>query len=242
MKSSVCMATYNGSKYLSIQLDSILSQLEDADEIIIVDDASTDNTCEIINSYQDKRIKLIRNESNIGVVKTFEKSISNAKGDIIFLSDQDDIWLPSKSKRIQEIFNTYSDITLVLSDASIIDEHGVKTHDSFFQIRGSFQAGTLSNIIKGKHHGCTVAFNRRILKFILPLPSDITVHDTWIGIVNSIYGKAFYIDEPLILHRRHSTNTGRGLTNRSSILQMLVWRFFILKNLCFLLIKHALSR
>lgn len=242
MKSSVCMATYNGSKYVSIQLDSILPQLVDGDEIIIVDDASSDNTCDIINSYQDGRIKLIRNDVNIGVIKTFEKALRNANGDIIFLSDQDDIWLPAKLKKIRETFDTYSDITLVLSDARMINEEGTITHDSFFEIRGSFQSGTISNIIKSKYHGCTIAFDKKMLKFFLPFPIDTPMHDIWIGIVNSIYGQAFYIDEPLIHHRRHSTNAGRGLTNKSPIAQMLVWRFSLIKNLLFLTVKHALNR
>lgn len=238
MRSSVCMATYNGSKYLSIQLNSILSQLEDDDEIVIVDDASTDNTCEIINSYQDRRIKLIRNKSNIGVVKTFEKSISNAKGDILFLSDQDDIWQPNKTIRFLEIFQSHPTITLVLSDAKIIDDEDRITANSYFNLRGKFSDSLLMNIIKNKYHGCIMAFRREILDFVLPFPHDIPMHDMWIGIVNSIHGKTFYINESLIQHRRHNENTGRGFKNSANLFAMIKWRFVLIKNLSPLISKN----
>ena len=232
------MATYNGNQYVKNQLQSILTQINEEDEIIIVDDASIDNTLFIIKEFQDSRVKLIENKINLGVVKTFERAISHATGDIIFLSDQDDVWLPNKVEKILKIFQKYPDITLVLSDAQIIDSEGQTTANSFFKIRGKFVANPLSNIIKNKYHGCTLAFRREIVEMFLPFPADTPMHDMWIGIVNAIYGKVFYIDEPLIQHRRHDNNTSRVHLGNAGIVQMIKWRIALVKDIIYLLIKH----
>ncbi|BAZ84814.1 glycosyltransferase family 2 protein [Dolichospermum compactum] len=238
MKISVCMATYNGCKYVNDQISSILVQLRADDELIIVDDKSTDITLQIIDTFNDSRIKIFKNEVNLGVTKNFEKAINNATGNLIFLSDQDDVWLPNKVEKILEVFQKYPDITLVLSDAQIIDSEGQVTANSFFKLRGKFVADPLSNFIKNKYHGCTLAFRREMLEVFLPFPDDISMHDIWIGIVNGIYGKAFYIDEPLIQHRRHNSNTSVGIFSNLVILQMLKWRFALAKNIVNLLLKH----
>jgi glycosyltransferase involved in cell wall biosynthesis len=243
MKISVCMSTYNGSKYVEIQLSSILSQLRQVDEIIVVDDDSSDGTINLIKEFQDSRIKLIENKVNLGVVKTFERAINNATGDIIFLSDQDDVWLPNKVEKILEVFQKYPDITLVLSDAQIIDSEGQVTADSYFNIRGrgKFVANPLSNIIKNKYLGCTLAFRREMLDVFLPFPADIPMHDIWIGMINAIYGKASYIDEPLIQHRRHNNNTSIGHLAHAGIVQMIKWRLALVKDVIHLLLKRSLK-
>ena len=241
MNVSVCMATYNGQQYIEDQLQSILTQINQDDELVIANDASTDNTLTVIKEFQDSRIKLIENKINLGVVKTFERAINNATGDIIFLSDQDDVWLPNKVEKILEVFQKYPDITLVLSDAQIIDSEGQVTANSFFKIRGKFVANPLSNILKNKYHGCTLAFRKEIVEVFLPFPANTPMHDMWIGIVNSIYGKVFYIDEPLIQHRRHDNNTSRGHLGNAGIVQMIKWRLTLVKNIIYLLIKHRVK-
>jgi len=232
------MGTYNGSQYLEAQVSSILLQLRVNDELIIVDDKSSDTTVQILEGFNDSRIKIIKKIINSGVVKTFEQAIDNATGDIVFLSDQDDIWLSNKVEKILLVFQKYPDVTLVLSDAQIIDSEGQVTGDSYFKIRGKFAADPFSNFIKNKYHGCTLAFKREMLEVFLPFPSNIPMHDIWIGIVNGIYGKAFYIDESLIQHRRHNSNTGRGILNHAGIIQVLEWRFNLAKNIINLLLKR----
>ena len=241
MKISVCLASYNGSKYINKQIESILYQLRETDELVIVDDNSSDETVKIIEDFKDPRIKLINNVFNLGVVKNFERAINNATGDIIFLSDQDDVWLPNKVEKILEVFQKYPDITLVLSDAQIIDSEDQITANSFFKIRGKFVANPLSNIIKNKYHGCTLAFRREMVEVFLPFPADTPMHDMWIGIVNAIYGKVFYIDEPLIQHRRHDNNTSRGHLGNAGIVQMIKWRLTLVKDIIYLLIKHKIK-
>lgn len=243
MKISVCIATYNGQQYIENQLQSILTQINQDDELVIVNDASIDSTVFIIKEFQDSRIKLIENKINLGVVKTFERAINNATGDIIFLSDQDDIWLPNKVQKIIEVFQKYPDITLVLSDAQIIDSEGQVTADSYFNIRGrgKFVANPLSNIIKNKYLGCTLAFRREMLDVFLPFPADIPMHDIWIGMINAIYGKASYIDEPLIQYRRHNNNTSIGHLAHAGIVQMIKWRLALVKDVIHLLLKRSLK-
>lgn len=237
MRISTCLAAYNGSKYIELQISSILNQLREQDELIIVEDCSTDDTLKILENIQDSRIRLLKNEVNLGVIKSFEKALSNATKDIIFLSDQDDIWLPRKVEKFLDVFEKYPDVTLVISDAQIIDSNGQLTAESFFKLRGKFTANPFSNFVKSKHHGCTLAFRKEMLAFFLPFPADTPMHDIWIGIVNSIYGKAFYINEPLMQHRRHGKNTGRGIFNNAGIFQIIQWRFSLAKNIVILMLK-----
>ena len=102
---SVCMATYNGQKYLREQIESILCQLSANDELVISDDHSTDSTVDIIRSYGDSRIKMYANELTKGVTHNFENALNKSKGDIIFLADQDDVWLPNKISKMEKKFH-----------------------------------------------------------------------------------------------------------------------------------------
>ena len=119
---SVCMATYNGGKYIKEQLDSILPQLGKEDELVISDDGSKDNTYSIIQSYGDERIKLFYNHGKHGFVGNFENALKQCKGDYIFLSDQDDIWKVNKVSVVMEKLKDYS---LVIHDAEIVDGEGI---------------------------------------------------------------------------------------------------------------------
>ena len=123
MKISVCIATYNGEKYIKEQLSSILSQLEENDEVIISDDSSTDNTIQIVENFKDKRIRIFREQKFKSPIYNFENAISKATGDIIFLSDQDDIWHKAKVHKIKQYLSN-EDITCIVTNASIIDEEG----------------------------------------------------------------------------------------------------------------------
>lgn len=228
---SVVMATYNGSPYIEQQLRSILCQLGDTDEIILVDDHSADATLDIVEKIGDRRILVYRNEVNMGVQRTFEKAIGLASGNIIFLSDQDDIWHPEKVARFTEAFANPR-VTLVLSDAAIIDKQGKVIVSSFFQQRGRFVPGVLANLIKNKYLGCVMAFRRVLLERILPFPGSIPQHDMWIGLVNGVYGETRYIELPLVQYRKHDTNASQASSNQhGSLLQMLRWRWALVNSL-----------
>jgi len=226
---SVCMATYNGSRYIKRQLLSILCQLGGSDEIILVDDCSSDATLEVVERLGDSRIKIYRNGSNEGVLRTFERAIRLASGDIIFLSDQDDIWYPEKVGKFLQVFNGQPDVTLVLSDAKVINDRDEVIAKSFFEARGGFSPGIWHNIARNKYLGCAMAFRRSMVDKFLPFPKDIPMHDMWIGCINSIYGKPSFLDMPLMGYRRHQRNASPA--RRRGFAQILVWRWQLAKNL-----------
>lgn len=220
---SVCLAAYNGEQWLKAQLASILHQLGENDEVIVVDDASSDNTTVIIEQMRDPRIRLLRNDVNIGVDRTFERAISEATGQTIFLSDQDDLWHEKKVEIVLGVFAKSPNVTLVLSDADIIDENGTKRDYTYFKARGRFVRGVIANILKSKFLGCAMAFRADMRRYFLPFPRALPGHDMWIGVVNEWYGETYFVELPLISYRRHGRNaspeTRRGLG------QMLRWRW-----------------
>jgi glycosyltransferase involved in cell wall biosynthesis len=242
MKISVCMAVYNGQDYICQQLMSILLQISNDDEVVIVDDASTDRSLDIIRAINDPRISIFTNSANLGVIASFERSLKLASGDLIFLSDQDDVWLPNKVENITQVFYDSSEITLVSSDAQLVDRDGSIIAESFFESRGAFTANPFLNLLKNKHHGCVLAFRKDVLNWVLPFPPDLPMHDIWIGIVNGIYGKSYYLDMPLIQHRRHGSNASRDLSNHAGLPQMLKWRYSLLKSVLKLLVRRELFK
>jgi GT2 family glycosyltransferase len=213
-KVSVCMAAYNGEKYIQRQLRSILSQLGTHDEIIIVEDKSLDRTAEIILAIKDPRIRLIRHEQNCGVVSTFEDAIRNATGDIIFLSDDDDIWADDKVEKILRVFGKDATIQVVTTRVSVIDEDDHPVSYPVYTNRKKFRSGFWTNILMNHYQGSAMAFRSSLIAAILPLPKDVVfLHDAWIGTRNArLGGGIVYIDEPLIYYRRHQHNYSKRMS------------------------------
>ncbi len=209
---SVCMATYNGQIYIQRQLESILSQLKDTDEVIVSDDGSTDNTIGVINQFRDPRIRVVQNTGRKGPVGNFENAINCATGQFIFLSDQDDLWMPDKVRILSDLLNDHE---LVLADCVVVDEKGGVLHPSFFQYRGS-RPGLGKNFVKNSYVGCCMAFRSDIKPLILPFPKSIYMHDWWIGLLVEIFAKPYFYPVPLIQYVRHGGNaspTGEGSLN-----------------------------
>jgi len=215
-KISVCMAAFQGERYIGCQLRSILAQLADGDEVIVVDDHSSDKTCDEVRSLCDARIRLFEQDANQGVARTFEEALSHATGGVIFLSDQDDLWAPGKVARVMQTFEVSPQVTLVATDAMLIDERGERAGASYYASRGRFCSGFLSNLVRCKFLGCTMAFRSELLARVLPFPHDRDVlHDIWIGVINSVTnGRTSFIDEPLVCYRRHSSNVTGGELSR----------------------------
>ena len=206
MKISVCMASYNGSKYIQKQIESILKQINKNDQLIIVDDYSSDNTVSIIEGFRDNRIILIKNTYNTGVAAAFNKALMFAKGDIVFLSDQDDEWLDNKVSFLRNFF-LLNKVDVIVHDAKIRQLDNLVVNKSLFnQIRSS--KGVIKNIYSNSYTGCCMAFRRRVLRKVLPVPIMKGVfHDAWIGILAKIYGfRVIFIAMPLIIHNRHELN------------------------------------
>jgi len=204
MKISVCMTVYNGEKFLQEQLESILCQLSTLDEVIIVNDCSKDHSLDIIHSFQDKRIEIFSNEKNIGVIKSFERALQKASGDLIFLSDQDDVWMPDKVTKTIAAFDS-PEILGIVSDAIVVGPCLEILNDSFFSLRKS-GPGLIKNFYKNSFVGCCMAIKKETKKLILPFPKLISMHDEWIGFVLSVSGRVKFIPEKLILYRRHDNN------------------------------------
>ncbi len=199
---SVAMAAYNGENYIKPQLESILSQLKADDEVIVSLDPSTDSTKEIIQSLNDRRIKVIEGPGQ-GVKKNFENAIVNCKNDIIFLADQDDIWLDGKVERVLSEFK--EGVCVVMHDCSIVDNDMNVIASSFFEMR-QVKTGLVHNWIRNSYIGCCMAFKRDIVKYIVPIPEKIYMHDQWIGMVGEKVGKNILIHESYLLYRRHGEN------------------------------------
>jgi len=213
MKISVCIASYNGAKFIETQLGSILEQISANDEIVIVDDNSIDNTVEIIKSLSDSRIKVEVNERNIGFVKTFEKALSLTSGDIIFLSDQDDVWLKHKVNTIINIFLT-DHVDMVVHNAIVSDGNREIIRSQLFNDMYSNNF-IVRHFIKNRHMGCCMAFKKEVVSKIIPIPFCTKTHDQWIGFICDIYKfRIRYIDDKLIIWIRHSTNAS-SLTRRT---------------------------
>ncbi len=204
MKFSVCIAVYNGEEYLKQQLVSILEQLNIDDEVIVVNDKSSDDSMNIINSLCDKRITVINNETNLGVVRSFEKALNQTSGDIIFLSDQDDIWMPGKIEVISK-YMMESQCRAVVSDALVIDGQEEVICDSYFTLRQS-GPGIWKNFYRNSYIGCCMAIRSDVKPFILPFPKSIPMHDAWIGMVCDLLGEVKFLPKQLVAYRRHLAN------------------------------------
>ncbi len=223
---SVALAAYKGEKYIEEQLRSILCQLGHDDEIIVSDDKPGGQTEKIVRRImaEDDRVIYVEGKAK-GVVANFTNAIRHCKGDKIFLCDQDDVWLSDKVKRVMEAFD--SGATLVLHNAYVTDKNLCITDYSFFALRGS-KKGFLHNIIKNSYMGCCMAFDRSLMKRIMPIPRFIPMHDQWIGLIGEVYGKVTFIDSPLIYYRVHGENVTGGETTTK---QKLKWRSYLIRRL-----------
>ncbi len=226
---SVCLASYNGEKYIGDQVRSILSEIGDDDELIVSDDGSQDNTCIIVESFGDTRVKLLHNIRRHGINSNFENALRHAKGEIIFLSDQDDIWLPGKKDACIEALK---DSFCVVHDAYITDADLNVLEDSFFR---SFRCktGFVHNWIKNGYLGCAMAFHREILDIALPIPESLPVwQDIWIGSLCQIKHEVTFIPYKGIKFRRHletSSTTYKSsftLGKKISYRMSLLWHLF----------------
>lgn len=227
---SVCIATYNGEKYIEEQLTSILRQLNHNDEIIVSDDLSTDGTLNIIRALNDIRIRIVHNPNGHCYPKNFENALKHATGDFIFISDQDDIWIDNKIKIMMEQLQQ-SDF--VVSDAIVVDRNKKILSPSFYAIRKP-KRSFCGNILKFGYLGCCMGMRKKVLDLALPFPSSykLCTHDNWIFMIALTYFKVNVLDCPLIMYRRHDGNVSTGAINaKKSLLFRLHYRLYLLWNI-----------
>jgi len=203
---SVALAYYNGGKYIEKQLYSILGQLGPEDEVVLSVDDASDGSAGLLERMagDDGRIRLLEGPG-LGVVKNFEYAISACRGEIIFLSDQDDLWKENKVKKVMKAFEN-SDIDVVLHNAELIDGNEIlQCGATMFDYRQS-RTGLLKNLLKNSYVGCCMAFRSRIRPVILPIPDSMYMHDYWIGTAGEMMGGTGMLKECLIQYRRHEEN------------------------------------
>lgn len=224
MKISVALAAYKGEKYIGEQLNSILLQLPEDGEIIVSDDLPCAGTADVVRSFSDadSRVKYIEGPGK-GVCANFENALSACTGDVIFLCDQDDVWLPEKIAHVMAEFEKGADV--VLHDALVTDGNLNITEKSFFEVHSS-KNGLLNNLVRNSFVGCCMAFRKNILDECLPFPENLPMHDWWIALrAMKSHKKVVLLPEQLIYWRRHEgTVTG----NKNSFACQLKWRIRML--------------
>lgn len=211
MRISIAMATYNGAKYLQEQLDSFLYQTRQPDELVVCDDGSTDATLDILEDFRQQApfaVRVYRNEVNLGYIKNFEKALSLCTGDIIFLSDQDDVWLCKKIKQIEGIFLSDSSAMVVVNDQFVTDADlclGERTALGNIKSAGVAESWFVA--------GCCTAIKNPLIKIILPIPLEAHGHDAWINKLAEALTVRRVHPVSLQYYRRHGENNSKSFAS-----------------------------
>ena len=202
---SVVMCTYNGSKFIGEQIQSVLDQDYPFFELIIVDDRSTDNTFELLQDWagKDARISVNQNESNLGYNKNFEKAIQLAKGDLIAICDQDDVWLPQRISKTVDPFNKLG-VVLAHSKSVRLEDNQLKYH--LAKLHYHFEGNDTRRLFFfNQVMGHDMTFTQELVQHIVPIPTGMS-YDWWITVMATCYGTIAGVDEYLVHHRIHDTN------------------------------------
>ncbi|ACT49376.1 glycosyltransferase family 2 protein [Methylovorus glucosotrophus] len=224
MKISVAIATYQGSKYLREQLDSIAQQTVLPDEVIIYDDASSDDTANEAELYSQTSpflINVFRQAKNVGFRENFDSALCACCGDLVFLCDQDDVWLPNKIESVLNVFQTHTSAVLVIHDLEFCDEQLRPIGQTKIKRMASGH-----NIYRDYVVGMATAIRGDFLRLCLPVP-DVPglAHDRWLhDCALAIKGKVV-IEEPLALYRRHGANATADTVVNSALINN-NWAYF----------------
>jgi len=212
------MCTYNGAHYLSEQLASVVAQTRQPDELIICDDASVDETLTHLQDFTRNapfQVSVVKNPKRLGSTKNFEHAIELCRGDVIFLCDQDDIWVETKLAVMEQQFVQKPDMDLLFTDADLIDENGQPLGGTMWKALRFDEASKRKTRSDSAYElldrrevvtGATMAFRSKFKDLVLPIPEDIPlIHDGWIATMISHAGKLDFIEKSLIKYRQHSS-------------------------------------
>ncbi|MEA4888142.1 MAG: glycosyltransferase family 2 protein [Clostridiaceae bacterium] len=204
---SIAMTTYNGLPFVREQLQSIRMQMKAEDELIISDNGSTDGTWEWLleQAQADPRLKPERYLEQKGVIANFGHALTLCRGDLIFLSDQDDVWLPGRLDKFVELFRESPRLVLAQADAELIDGEGRVLAPSYFSLRRC-GSGIWKNFYKNTWQGCSLCFRKGLLALALPFPKSIPMHDMWLGLIAEMTGEVCFLPLVLTRYRRHEHN------------------------------------
>lgn len=203
---SICMATFNGFPFLPRQVESILGQMGSEDQLVVSDNGSTDETLGYLASLGDSRMELHDFPFPKGPVPNFENAMKYAARPIVMLADQDDVWLPNRLGLVRRAFKGELDKPLCLvTEGERMDAEERIIAESNLQVLG-YRPGLVKNVIKNSYMGCSLAFSRDLLPYILPIPRFVPMHDSWIGILAERYGRIQVVLEPSYQYRVHGGN------------------------------------
>mgnify|MGYP004441877309 FL=1 len=232
MKISVALALYNSNEYLMEQLDSLKNQSRPADEVILVDDASTNDTVETVRKYIEENgldhWKLICQPKNRGFIETFRHALKECSGDVIFLCDHDDIWMPQKIQVMTDVFEKSNGKVQALAASFIpvdknnspIETKAQKGKSNNNLLRKSVPAGSLTPIAfqdlaaYNVSPGCTAAITRELAQAYMPFEEKLP-HDWALFAIAALQNGMYYLDRPLVRYRLHDSNT-LGLTRQKA--------------------------
>lgn len=212
---SVALCTFNSSRFLAAQLESIAAQSHLPDEAVVCDDGSSDETVEMLESWKESvpfSVRILKNERNLGYTKNFEKAVSACRGDVIFLSDHDDIWYSNRVERTLAAFSADDALGLVTSDAEIIDANGIsqgmRLHEFVdrMHLKDFWAIFFPQDVQMELWTGCTMALRRSAVGKALPIPAGIACHDVWFYLTMALASRIAYLPEPLISYRLHGKN------------------------------------
>lgn len=211
MRVSIALTTFNGAAFLEQQLESYVTQTRIPDELVVCDDGSIDGTMEILERFRQNApfsVEVIRNQQNLGFTKNFEKAISLCSGDIIFFSDQDDVWYPDKISSILQCFDAHPGVMLVVHDGELVDErlvfHGAT---KIRQLTAGF--GTTDALVVG----ALSATRKTFLPYGMPIPEGVVGHDVWLHLLAQLLGVRYVHECCLQKIRRHGSNTSSWIAS-----------------------------
>lgn len=210
---SVVIASYMGEKYIQAQLDSIIKQTIVPDEIIVFDDGSTDTTVKICKNFQanypEVNFKILEGQ-NVGYKRNFARALEEASCEIVFLCDQDDVWVPYKIELVLKTFTRHPFLNILFTDGHIVDERLNK----FSLISRVMNYPKKSDtypcrwpLIRNACVGATMCLHSRVLELALPIPSSQQHHDAWIARIGALTNEVMYMHHPLIYYRQHMHNS-----------------------------------
>jgi glycosyltransferase involved in cell wall biosynthesis len=221
---SVALCTFNGERFIGEQVQSILAQTSVPDEIVVSDDASSDNTVTIIedlvgefnasNGGQPLALRVLRNDSPLGVTRNFEQAIAATTGELIALCDQDDRWRPDRVEVAVAQFQSRPRLLLLFANARLVDANGDPLGDSLFEAlavtrreRDEVRSGEALAALLGRNlvTGATTVFRRALFDTARPFP-DEWVHDEWLAAIAAATGEIDYVDDELVDYRQHGSN------------------------------------
>ncbi len=232
---SVAMCTYNSERFLRPQLQSIAAQTRLPDEVVVCDDGSQDDTLKILRQWDELvpfPVRIVRNEKNLGYTKNFEQAMRLCTGDVIFLSDHDDVWMSGRVARCMEVFEKEPEVGLVTTNAEIVDAEGGSQEMTLREFvdrmhirefwRFFFPPGQRMELWTG----CTMAVRRNLLPEVFPIPETLACHDVWLYMTVPLYTKIRYLDACLIQYRLHGNNHSTAPTAQHLRENPSRWNYF----------------